>query len=207
MALGRVFVLGSQGRLFMIDPSQPGGSATEVANGLADTPRSLAFDGSRIWTANSFGSVSIIAPGPTMPWAVTNVTTGLTFAGSVVFDGANIWVTDEGPGAIHKLNDSGGILQTVPIGTLPAAPTFDGMNLWVPDTASASVKVIRSRTGEIISTLTGNGLSGPWAAAFDGERVLVTSLDGNGVSLWRAADLSPLGEISTGANSIPRGGL
>jgi hypothetical protein len=55
------------------------------------------------------------------------------------------------------------------------------------------------------ATLTGNGLSGPLSAAFDGERILITLFDGNGVSLWRATDLTPLGNGSTGASTLPYG--
>jgi hypothetical protein len=41
-------------------------------------------------------------------------------------------------------------------------------------------------------------LSGPTAAAFDGERIMVIN-DNDFVSLWKAADLSPLGSISLSA--------
>ena len=44
----------------------------------------------------------------------------------------------------------------------------------------------------------------PVAAAFDGERVLVTNAY-NSVSLWKAADLSPIGTFSTGGLTSPRG--
>lgn len=37
-------------------------------------------------------------------------------------------------------------------------------------------------------------------AAFDGERILVTDQSG-AVSLWKAADLSPLGTFSTMGNA------
>jgi hypothetical protein len=40
--------------------------------------------------------------------------------------------------------------------------------------------------------LTGNGLNGPFQAAFDGERICVTNAAGRSVSLWKATDLSPI---------------
>jgi hypothetical protein len=43
------------------------------------------------------------------------------------------------------------------------------------------------------------------AAAFDGERVLVTNYIGNAVSLWKAADLTPLGSVPTGDSTLPAG--
>ena len=57
----------------------------------------------------------------------------------------------------------------------------------------------------ILQTLTGNGLGTPRAAAFDGQRVLVTNLGDSSVSLWKAADLSPLGNFSVGSGTSPGG--
>jgi hypothetical protein len=57
----------------------------------------------------------------------------------------------------------------------------------------------------VLQTLTGNGLSVPVQAAFDGQRVLVTNQNGNSVSLWKAADLTTLGSFSMGASTFPFG--
>jgi hypothetical protein len=53
-AIGRIFVTGflSTGRLYRIDPSQPAGAATAVATNLGGGSAAIAYDGSRIWTAN-----------------------------------------------------------------------------------------------------------------------------------------------------------
>jgi hypothetical protein len=64
---------------------------------------------------------------------------------------------------------------------------------------------VRASSGVVLSTLTGNGQNEPNAAAFDGGRVLVTNVTGSTVSLWKAADLSPLGSFSTGGASLPYG--
>jgi hypothetical protein len=50
-----------------------------------------------------------------------------------------------------------------------------------------------------------NGSSLPEQAAFDGQRILVTSGGGDSVSLWKAADLTPIGTFSTGAATSPFG--
>ncbi|HKF44787.1 MAG TPA: hypothetical protein VKG01_16935 [Thermoanaerobaculia bacterium] len=96
------------------------------------------------------------------------------------------------------------MIQTVTVGLNPYWPIFDGSNIWVPNHTSNSVSVVRASSGVVLTTLTGNGLNGPYQAAFDGERVLVTSLGvGNGVvSLWKAADLTEIGNTLTadGAN-------
>jgi hypothetical protein len=70
---------------------------------------------------------------------------------------------------------------------------------------SSTVTVVRASTGTVLATLTGNGLQFSQTAAFDGERVLITNDFGNSLSLWKAADLSPLGSVSTGSDTHPVG--
>ena len=90
-----------------------------------------------------------------------------------------------------------------------AAPNFqlttvDGKNFWVP--SGSGLSVVNAETGSIV-TLTGNGMVAPSVAAFDGQRVLVTSGSAavNRVSLWKAADLTPLGYAFTGNSTQPVG--
>ncbi len=211
VAMGRIFVTGFgtypiPGRLYMIDPSQPAGTVTTVAI-LGVGPFGIAFDGSRIWTSNtgSPGSVSIVTPGATLPWSVTTVTPGASALIGILYDGANIWVTEWFASSLLKLDSNGAILQRVAVGRQPQYPIFDGTNIWVPNYLDNTVTVVRASTGAILATLTSNGLNGPRAAAFDGERVLVTNQVGSRVSLWKAADLTPLGFLSTGPSSGPTG--
>ena len=206
VAMGRVLVSGgaAPGNLYLIDPSQAFGPVTTVASNLGSFPFGIAFDGARVWTANS-GSVSIVTPGATIPWAVTTVTTGFSSLRGALYDGANIWVTDFLANALLKLDSSGAILQTVTVGTSPGFPAFDGANIWVPNYNTSSISVVRSSNGAVLATLTGNGLDSPVAAAFDGQRVVVTNFAGDSVSLWKAADLAPLGSFPTGTGTGPYG--
>jgi hypothetical protein len=56
----------------------------------------------------------------------------------------------------------------------------------------------------VLTTLTGIGLNELRGAAFDEERILATNADS--VSLWKAADLTPLGSFDTPvANDTPFG--
>ncbi len=207
VAMGRVFVSGQTipGKLYRIDPSQPAGAVTAVASSLGSQPLGIAFDGSRIWTANNGGSVSIVTPGATIPWTVTTVTTGFNNPWGILYDGANIWVTNFGVNTLVKLDSSGAVLQTVTVGGGPLFPAIDGANIWVPNSGSDSVSVVRASSGAVLQTLTGNGLNSPQAAAFDGQRVLITNFTGNSVSLWKAADLTPLASFPTGAGTGPYG--
>jgi len=48
----------------------------------------------------------------------------------------------------------------------------------------------------------------PCRAAFDGQRVLVTNYGfggGSTVSLWKAADFTPIGSFNTGTSTVPFG--
>ena len=203
LARGRVYVTGAGGALYQIDPTQTAGSVTTVSTALGNFTYAIAFDGSRFWTANNSGSVSIVTPGPSVPWTVTTVTTGFSAPRGLVYEGSNIWVTQDN-GRVLKLDSNGAILQTVTFTGVGGGggPTFDGTNLWVPLGADA-LGVLRPGSGAVLAVLTGNGLNGPEASAFDGERVLVTNVSGNSVSLWKAADLSPAGSFPIG--SQPRG--
>jgi hypothetical protein len=140
-----------------------------------------------------------------MPWSATNVTTGFSSPIGILFDGSNVWVTDQGDNKLKKLDQNGAIVQTVNVES-PSYPAFDGTNIWVPN--NTTVSVVRAATGTVVATLTGNGLNTPVQAAFDGQRILVTNFNGgngNTVSLWKAADLTPIGSFSTGAGGSPFG--
>jgi hypothetical protein len=194
-ALGRIFVTSAGGspNLHRIDPSQPAGAATLIASNLPIACGQLAFDGSRIWTACAEGKLAIVTPAATIPWTVTTVTTGAGASG-VLYDGFNIWAADDSSHLL-KFASNGAILQSVTVGDAPSYPVFDGTNIWVPNAFSASVSVVRASSGAVLATLTGNGLNTAFQAAFDGQRVMVTSSSGS-LSLWKAADLTPLGFLS-----------
>ena len=196
VAMGQVFVTGetAPARLYRLNPSQPAGTVTTLTSFLAGPPLGIAFDGSRIWTSNANGTVSIVTPEATIPWTVTSVGVSSSLVGAV-FDGTNVWVADFFEGKLFKLDGNGAVLQTVTLGADVQYPMFDGVNIWVPSFGASNVSVVRASTGAVLATLTGNGLTDAEAAAFDGQRVLVTSFGGETLSLWKAADATPLGSV------------
>jgi hypothetical protein len=200
---GRVYVAGgtSPGRIYVINPTLPPGAVATLSSSLGNIPFGLATDGVFIWTTTASGSISKVDPVSGVPTNIPGVGAALV---DILFDGANLWVTDAGGNALKKLDSNGGVLQTVPVGPEPAHPGFDGSNIWVP-TNNNSVTVVRVSDGQVLATLTGNGLNGPNQVAFDGELILVTNLSGDSVSLWKATDLTPIGTFSTGANTGPWG--
>ena len=200
-AMGRILVTGavSPGSLYQIDPTGSPGAVTTVASNLGASSRGITFDGARFWTANAFGGgVSIVTPGASIPWSVTTVTTGFTAPVGALFDGSNVWITDFDAGRLRKLDSAGAILLSVTAGSGAEQPVFDGANIWVPNTNVESVTVVRASNGAILANLTGNGLFTPHSAAFDGERILVTNGSNSSVSLWKAADLTAIGNFVIG---------
>jgi hypothetical protein len=87
--------------------------------------------------------------------------------------------------------------------------TVDGALRWGSWRAaldSQFVSVVRASTGAVLATVTAGGLIGStFAAAFDGERVLVTNAGLDRVALFKAADLTDLGVFQTGASTGPYG--
>ena len=217
-AMGRIFVTGANnpGNLYMIDPTASPGAVTTLASNLGNQPNGIAFDGAKLWTSNfnadsPGGGVSIITPGATTPWSVTTVTSGFNVPKGIVFDGSHIWVTDQAAGTLLKLDSAGAVLQTVSVGANPQFPAFDGHNIWVPVYSDDALAVVRASDGTILKTFSAahgdaNGLKNPIAAAFDGQRVLVTNaVSDGGVSLFRATDLATLGHFDTPGVSTPFG--
>jgi len=193
-----VYVTGrtSPGRLYRFSRQAANSSPVELlTSSLGAGPTGIAYDGERVWTANSFGnSVSIYNPTTT---TTTTIAPSFSFPLGILYDGANIWVTNRDEGTLVKLDQNGtSILQTVTVGQGPSFPMFDGTNIWVPNSLANTISVVRAATGQVLATLTGNGLNFPLDIAFDGQRVMVTNNSGNSLSLWKATDLTPLGSIS-----------
>jgi YVTN family beta-propeller protein len=210
VATGLVFVVGTAdpGVLYVFDPTGTPGPVATGSSNLGSNPYGIAFDGTNVWTANSGppGSVSYLEPGVSFPYIPTTVTSGFTSPLGILYDGAHIWVTDLIAGTLLKLDASGGILQTVVVGTFPWFPVFDGANIWVPNQGSNSLTVVQASTGNVVATINSdatNRLNAPIAASFDGERVLVANQGGNSVTVFKAADLSFIASVPTGTASAP----
>lgn len=203
VANGRIYVIGktAPGKLYSIDPSKPAGNAVFLTD-LGDLPVGLAYDGERILTANEGGSITNYHVPSGSKITYTN---NFPQPGAILYDGSDFWVIDRGLGTLRKINVSGQILQDIFFDSAILTMTFDGTNIWAVSPAAAHV--IRAATGTRVATVTGNGLNTGTVGevAFDGERILITIWGTNTLSLWRAADLAPLGTFSTGAGTFPTG--
>jgi S-layer family protein len=214
VARSRIFVIGDQ--LQQLNPAAPG-EATFIALTFGTNWRSITYDGTRLWTSDNT-SIHALSLNPVQ---LATFSTGLTSPFGLVYDGTHIWVTDQGDNSIKKVDiNTGAVLQTVTLPNIfgnPGYPCFDGINIWVPS-SNDKLYVVRVKDSAgnplpnsgpgaafVLATLTGNGLTSPHRAAFDGERVLVTNNGAPpnaGVSLWKATDLTPISSFATDAPAV-----
>jgi DNA-binding beta-propeller fold protein YncE len=103
----------------------------------------------------------------------------------IVFDGANIWVTNTGDNTVTKLRATDGVLLgTFQAGTNPGTPAyevaFDGANIWVTNGSANTVTELRATDGVILGTFPTGQL--PQGVLFDGANIWVTNANGNTVT-------------------------
>ncbi|MBK6749070.1 MAG: hypothetical protein IPG67_03440 [Acidobacteria bacterium] len=85
----------------------------------------------------------------------------------VTFDGANIWVTNQGSNNLTKLRASDGAVQgTFAVGSNPYGIAFDGANIWVANQGGNNVTKLRASDGVVQGTFAVGNL--PFGVAFDG---------------------------------------
>jgi hypothetical protein len=214
IAHGLVFVTGySPAKLYYISPLDPPGAVgTWITLMSGAQPSAVTTNGTYILTANNSGYVSFITLGA---FHIEFVSHGGDFSapGGILYDGSNVWVADYGDNKLKRLDSVPGRVDvSVSVGAAPFFPVFDGTNIWSPNYIDNSVSVVRVKDSSgnplaspfVLATLTGNGLNGPYQASFDGERILVTNSgsNANSVSMWKAADLSPLGSFQIGQSTL-----
>ncbi len=204
-AMGRIFIARASdpGELYMIDPTDPPGTAVLVADNLGFEPQSIAFDGAKLWTINRNGSVSLIQPGATLPWTTTNLSPGIDYGRAILFDGQNMWISDPAVGKIHKMDSTGAILTSYTVADGVGALLFDGENLWV--TTCCGLQVLRRSDAAGLAFLQDPLLTNPSFLAFDGQRVLALSGNSDGAALWNAATLQLIRATSLGTGTNPQG--
>ena len=89
-------------------------------------------------------------------WYAANLTAQFPAGASpygVAFDGASIWVADNGSNKITKLRASDGLsLGVFPVGTNPIAVACDGVHVWVTNINSNNVTKLRASDGAVLGT-------------------------------------------------------
>ena len=122
----------------------------------------------------------------------TNFAVGTSPWGAA-FDGANIWVANNGGGNVTKLRASDGACIgtcTFPVGgSYPRAIAFDGANVWVAGGGGYNnVIKLRASDGECVGVCTFAVGNSPSGIAFDGANIWVVNNGSNSVTKLRASD-------------------
>ncbi len=121
----------------------------------------------------------------------------------LAFDGAHIWVANEGGGSVTELNASDGSK----VGTFTAAGdisfpiglAFDGAHIWVANVGS--VTELNASDGSKVGTFTAGGdIHRPTALAFDGAHIWAANNTGNSVTELNASDGSKVGTFTAGGD-------
>ncbi len=117
------------------------------------------------------------------------------FPGAIIFDGTNIWITNQQSDEVTKLRASdGALLGTFAAGPGPVGIAFDGTNVWVSNYGLAG-------EGHTVTKLASNGVllgtfptgSAPRGIMFDGANIWVANHDDDTVTKLRASDGSFVG--------------
>lgn len=211
-AAGRIFVAGhsgtSPGKIYVIDPTAAPGPMTVFENDIGAGANQMTFDGTNLWTVNfpssGASSISRVDVGTGID---STFTTGFDFPYDILWDGANLWVADGAFSALKRVDPATGtVVESIDVQQGPQRLLFDGTNLWISSRLNgvttndiSVVRAVGSLRGTVLTYLSSAG--GPVGMAFDGERILICNYDANTVSLFKAADFSPLVTVSTGTGS------
>ena len=175
------------------------------------------------WPANTPATVPMPAPTST-PTTMPKPTSSYTPSGSglsgitygvgihpygICFDGANIWVANEGSNNVMKLKASdGSLVGTYAVGTNPDTICFDGINIWVANYGNNTVTKLRASDGSLVGTYAVG--TSPNGICFDGAYIWTANNNSNDVTKLRASDGSlagtypvdhrPVGVYFDGAN-------
>jgi len=209
VAAGKIFIAGvnggSPGKIYVIDPTGTPGAATVFENSIGVAPMQITFDGTNLWTAND-ASISRV---DMTTGTDSTFTSGFGDPNDILWDGTNLWIVDTTDSHLKRIDVSSvSILESIAVVPNPRAMAFDGANIWVTGgggSGSNNISVVRAVgafRGTVLATLSSGGAN-PTGIAFDGERMLVCNQSADSVSLFKAADLTMLGTLATGFQSIP----
>jgi DNA-binding winged helix-turn-helix (wHTH) protein/outer membrane lipoprotein-sorting protein len=116
---------------------------------------------------------------------------------AVVFDGANIWVSNTADNTVSKLTASDGMVRgTFAVGKAPDGLAYDGANVWVANSGSNNVTELRASDGTVLGTFSVG--KNPEGIAFDGANIWVVNTFSASVTELSAANGAILGTFSVG---------
>jgi len=161
-----------------------------VGNSAASTVNGVKFDGQFIWAAVQNPNGGVLLKISTSGRVLSTTVVGQS-PDEMVYDGANIWVTDFTSSDVTIVASNGQLVKTIPLApsTNPAGPAnpegivFDGKSVWVADDGpyANTVSKFDAQSQTLIATYP-VGLT-PDALAFDGTYIWVANSYNNNVWL------------------------
>jgi DNA-binding beta-propeller fold protein YncE len=140
------------------------------------------------------------------PGAVTTVTSNLGPNSQwISFDGANIWVANQGTGAgtgsVSRVKVNPLSVTTFTTGfNVPLGVLFDGANIWVTDPGDSMLKKLNSSGNIVQAVAVGTGSSEP---VFDGSNIWVPNPFDNSITVVRARDGVVLATLTGNGLNFP----
>ena len=194
------------GTVTFFDGSTSLGTET-LSGGTAQLSTSALPAGTETITAFYNGATgfntSTSAPVLQMTVGVINVGTDPLF---LVYDGANMWASNNGSNTVTKIQGStGNVLATVTVGTKPEGLAYDGANLWVANYGSNTVSVINAASASVVATYPAG--SYPGALASDGTHIWVVSYAFNTLTELNKTNGAVVNTYSFGPADIGLGGV
>jgi len=207
---GLVWIVDNVGNLYFFNPSEsPSTRSPLFTNAVTGGFPILAFDGTFVWVVSS-ASQNIFIYQVSSPTGNAVGPFGANVL-SVKFDGTFMWMLLAN-GHLQKRSPvpAGGVPALVEDITLPASVSdsrmaWDGNNLWIPSGGSGRVMVVRPAQGSFPSQVVLNQVLAanfPYAAAFDGETIMIGDVNDGVVNLFKASNLAFIRTFNTGAGSV-----
>lgn len=171
---GSAIWVGAGTKLLKLDPSTGGLLATVNLPTAYVQSKDVIFDGTYVWVAGNNPTGTVTRVLASNPATTAEFATGAPYPSGLVYDGANVWITNYTSASVSKMRASdGAVLASYPVGTNPRGLVFDGLNIWVGCDGSTNVYKLRAATGQQV------GSPIPFAGGvnklgFDGSFVWVT---------------------------------
>ncbi|XHR30945.1 MAG: YncE family protein [Chthoniobacteraceae bacterium] len=122
-----------------------------------------------------------------------------THSQGICFDGANIWVTNNGSNNVTKITAAtGAVVGTYSVGTAPVGICFDGTNIWVANSGSNNVTKLTASNGAAVGTYTVG--TSPQYLCYDSTNIWVTNAGSNNVMRLTASTGAIAGTYVTDSN-------
>jgi hypothetical protein len=164
-------------------------------SGSGNTPLAIAFDGTNMWTANTYDN-SVTKITPTGSMTTYSGTGGMPVA--IAFDGTNMWTANDLGFSVTKIKPNGAMTTYSGKGIQPLGIAFDGTNMW---TANYNGSVTKITPTGIMTTYSGTCYL-PQGIAFDGTNMWTVNEGDNSVT-----KITPTGGMTTyfGTGPSPQG--